>query len=51
MLKEKFGFYFSTIQVEKECAEIDEAEDIDIMRAKERRQTFVLGCYINWTLM
>jgi cobalt-zinc-cadmium efflux system protein len=39
MLKEKFGFYFSTIQVEKECAEIDEAEDIDITRTKERRQT------------
>ncbi len=38
MLKEKFGFYFSTIQVEKECAEIDEAEDIDITKAKDRKQ-------------
>jgi hypothetical protein len=38
MLKEKFRFYFSTIQVEKECAEIDEARDIDITRAKEGRQ-------------
>ncbi len=38
MLKEKFGFYFSTIQVEKECAEINEASDIDITRAKERRE-------------
>jgi cobalt-zinc-cadmium efflux system protein len=37
-LKEKFGFYFSTIQVEKECAEIDEAADIDITRVKERRE-------------
>jgi hypothetical protein len=36
MLKEKFGFYFSTIQVEKECAEIDEASEIDITRTKER---------------
>jgi hypothetical protein len=38
MLKEKFDFYFSTIQVEKDCAEIDEADDIDITKAKERRQ-------------
>ncbi len=38
MLKEKFGFYFSTIQVEKECAEIDEASDIDITRAKDGSQ-------------
>jgi cobalt-zinc-cadmium efflux system protein len=38
MLKEKFDFYFSTIQVEKECVEIDEADDIDITKAKERRQ-------------
>jgi cobalt-zinc-cadmium efflux system protein len=38
-LKEKFGFYFSTIQVEKECAEIDKASDIDITRSKERSQT------------
>jgi cobalt-zinc-cadmium efflux system protein len=32
MLKEKFDFYFSTIQVEKSCAEIDEARDIDITK-------------------
>jgi cobalt-zinc-cadmium efflux system protein len=38
MLKEKFDFYFSTIQVEKECAEIDEARDIDVTKAKEGRQ-------------
>lgn len=32
MLKEEFDFYFSTIQVEKECAEIEEARDIDITK-------------------
>jgi cobalt-zinc-cadmium efflux system protein len=38
ILKEKFDFYFSTIQIEKECLEIDddEAKDIDI--TKEGRQ-------------
>jgi cobalt-zinc-cadmium efflux system protein len=34
MLKEKFDFYFSTIQVEKDCAEIDEARDIDITKGR-----------------
>lgn len=34
MLKDEFDFYFSTIQVEKECADIAEAADIDI--TKER---------------
>ena len=37
MLKEKFGFYFSTIQVEKECAEIDEASDIDITNQARKK--------------
>ena len=37
MLKEKFGFYFSTIQVEKECAEIDEASDIDITNQTRKK--------------
>jgi cobalt-zinc-cadmium efflux system protein len=32
MLKEKFDFYFSTIQVENKCADIEEAEDIDITK-------------------
>jgi cobalt-zinc-cadmium efflux system protein len=36
MLKEKFDFYFSTIQVEKDCAEIDEAEDIDITKGRTK---------------
>lgn len=38
LLKEKFDFYFPTIQVEKECTEIDEARDIDITQAKEEKQ-------------
>jgi cobalt-zinc-cadmium efflux system protein len=38
LLKEKFDFYFPTIQVEKECAEMDEARDIDITQAKEGKQ-------------
>jgi cobalt-zinc-cadmium efflux system protein len=42
ILKEKFDFYFSTIQVEKECVEIDEAEDIDITK-EESRQTLSRG--------
>jgi cobalt-zinc-cadmium efflux system protein len=46
ILKEKFDFYFSTIQVEKECVEIDEAEDIDITKAKERRQAQSHGGHI-----
>src|ERR671917_814183 len=37
MLKEKFGFYFSTIQIEKECAEIDEASDIDITKQARKK--------------
>lgn len=32
MLKDKYDFYFSTVQVEKECLDIDEPDDIDIMR-------------------
>lgn len=32
ILKEKFDFYFSTIQIEKECLEMDEPEDIDIAK-------------------
>jgi cobalt-zinc-cadmium efflux system protein len=33
ILKEKFNFYFSSIQIEQECLEIeDEAEDIDITK-------------------
>lgn len=33
MLKEKFDFYFSTIQIEKDCLEIeDDAKDIDITK-------------------
>ena len=36
MLKEKFDFYFSTIQVEKDCAEIDEARDIDITKGSTK---------------
>lgn len=33
MLKEKFDFYFSTIQIEKECLEIeDDAKDIEITK-------------------
>jgi cobalt-zinc-cadmium efflux system protein len=38
LLKEKFDFYFPTIQVEKECTEIDKARDIDITQAKEGKQ-------------
>jgi cobalt-zinc-cadmium efflux system protein len=39
MLKEKFDFYFSTIQVENKCADIEEAEDIDITtKEKQSRQ-------------
>jgi cobalt-zinc-cadmium efflux system protein len=37
ILKEKFDFYFSTIQVENKCADIDEAGDIDITK-EERRE-------------
>jgi cobalt-zinc-cadmium efflux system protein len=40
VLKEKFDFYFSTIQVEKECVEIEEAEDIDITR-EGRKKVYV----------
>ncbi len=42
LLKEKFDFYFSTILVEKECIEIDEAEDIEITR-EGRMQTLPRG--------
>jgi cobalt-zinc-cadmium efflux system protein len=37
ILKERFDFYFSTIQVENKCADIDEARDIDITK-EERRE-------------
>jgi cobalt-zinc-cadmium efflux system protein len=30
LLREKFGFYFSTIQVETECLDEDHARDLDI---------------------
>ena len=30
ILKERFDFYFSTVQIEKECLEMDEPRDIDI---------------------
>jgi hypothetical protein len=32
ILKEQFGFYFATVQVEKERTEPSGAEDIDITR-------------------
>lgn len=31
ILKEKFNFYFSTIQIEKECTDTGEAKDIDFI--------------------
>ncbi|HEU4483190.1 MAG TPA: cation diffusion facilitator family transporter [Nitrososphaeraceae archaeon] len=37
ILKEKFDFYFSTIQIEQECLEIEEPRDIDI--TKKRKQS------------
>jgi cobalt-zinc-cadmium efflux system protein len=37
ILKERFDFYFSTIQVENKCADIDKARDIDITK-EERRE-------------
>ena len=46
IVKEKFDFYFSTIQVEEERVEIDGADDIDITRAKERRQAQYHGGHI-----
>ncbi len=39
MLKEEFDFYFSTIQVEKECADIAEARDIDITKEGKKQTT------------
>ncbi|MPZ06081.1 MAG: hypothetical protein GEU26_06625 [Nitrososphaeraceae archaeon] len=39
MLKEEFDFYFSTIQVEKECVDIAEAADIDITKERKRQET------------
>ena len=30
LLREKFGFYFSTIQIETECLDEDHARDLDI---------------------
>jgi cobalt-zinc-cadmium efflux system protein len=30
LLRERFGFYFSTIQVETECLDEDHARDLDI---------------------
>ena len=32
ILKERFDFYFSTVQIEKECLEMDEPRDIDITK-------------------
>ncbi len=37
ILKEKFDFYFSTVQIEQECLEIEEPRDIDI--TKKRKQS------------
>lgn len=45
LLKEKFDFYFPTIQVEKGCTEIDEARDIDITQAKEGKQAPSYGAH------
>jgi cobalt-zinc-cadmium efflux system protein len=39
LLKEKFDFYFSTIQVEKECVETEESADIDITRRSKSDAT------------
>lgn len=39
MLKEEFDFYFSTIQVEKECADIAEAADIDVTKEGKKQVT------------
>jgi cobalt-zinc-cadmium efflux system protein len=36
MLKEKFNFYFSTIQIEQECLEIEEPKDIDITKGRKK---------------
>lgn len=38
VLKEEFDFYFSTIQLEKECVEMDKSEDIDITKKGEEKE-------------
>jgi cobalt-zinc-cadmium efflux system protein len=38
ILKEKYDFYFSTVQIENECLETNEPDDIDITR-KEKGQS------------
>jgi cobalt-zinc-cadmium efflux system protein len=43
MLREKFGFYFSTVQIEDRCLDEDHAREIEIseqFRVPERRQRF-----------
>lgn len=38
VLKDEFDFYFSTIQIEIECVDIDNSKNIDITRKGEENE-------------